>query len=192
MFVSVVLIVFRSCSSYWVPERSPADIGSRFIKDAQIAGDSANLMAFFPLDDGVGDNVADLSFGGQAHGSIIGRSPDYYWVESDFEWRMLNVGGTGTEGTGLLSLAAGIGSNLVLLPNAQPCEVLRIMFSQTACNNRYRCCGDSPRPAKSCACPSSARSTSPSPTRSQARSSLFDHMIESIFSEYFIDPALIR
>ena len=111
-----------------MPERSPADVGSRFIKDAQISGDSASLMAFFPLDDGVGDNVADLSLGGQAHGSIVGRSPDYYWVESDFEWRMLNVGGTGADGGGVLSLAAGIGSNLVLLPNAQPCEVRRILY----------------------------------------------------------------
>jgi hypothetical protein len=108
-----------------VPERSASDIGSRFIKDAQIAGDSASLAAFFPLDDGVGDVVADLSFGGQAHGSIMGRSPDYYWVESDFEWRMLNVGGTGTGSSGVLSLASGIGSNLVLLPNAKPCEVRR-------------------------------------------------------------------
>ncbi len=117
-------MILAHCSyRFWVPERSSADIGSRFIKDAQVAGDSANLMAFFPLDDGAGDNVADLSLGGQAHGSIIGTSPDYYWVESDFEWRMLNVGGTGTEGAGVLSLAAGIGSNLVLLPNAQPCEV---------------------------------------------------------------------
>jgi hypothetical protein len=106
-----------------VPERSASDIGSRFIKDAQIAGDSASLAAFYPLDDGVGDVVADLSFGGQAHGSIMGRSPDYYWVESDFEWRMLNVGGTGTDSSGVLSLASGIGSNLVLLPNAKPCEV---------------------------------------------------------------------
>ncbi len=87
-------------------------------------------MAYFPLDDGVGDMVADLSLGGQAHGSIIGRSPDYYWVESDFEWRMLNVGGTGSEGAGVLSLASGIGSNLVLLPNAQPCEVPADLFLQ--------------------------------------------------------------
>ncbi len=114
-----------------MPERSPADIGSRFIKDAQIAGDSASLMAYFPLDDGVGDMVADLSLGGQAHGSIIGRSPDYYWVESDFEWRMLNVGGTGGDGGGVLSLASGIGSNLVLLPNAQPCEVPGLLFLQS-------------------------------------------------------------
>jgi hypothetical protein len=109
---------------YWVPERSPSDVASRFVKDAQIAGDSSSLAAFFPLDDGVGDVVADLSFGGQAHGSIIGRTPDYYWVESDFEWRMLAVGGTAGDGGGILSLASGIGSNLVLLPNAQPCEVL--------------------------------------------------------------------
>ena len=94
------------------------------MKDAQIAGDSASLVAFFPLDDGVGDMVADVSVGGEAHGSIIGRNPDYYWVESDFEWRMLTVGGSASDGGGVLSLASGIGSNLVLLPNAQPCEVL--------------------------------------------------------------------
>ena len=32
------------------------------------------------------------------------------------------------DGGGVLSLAAGIGSNLVLLPNAQPCEVRRILY----------------------------------------------------------------
>ena len=41
---------------------------------------------------------------------------------------MLNVGGTGADGAGVLSLAAGIGSNLVLLPNAQPCEVRHILY----------------------------------------------------------------
>jgi hypothetical protein len=126
-FVFLVLQIERP-SRFWVPERAAADIGSRFIKDAQIAGDSTGLFAFFPLDDGVGDMVADLSFGGQVHGSIIGRNPDYHWVESDFEWRMLSVGSTAVDGAGVLSLASGIGSNLVLLPNAQPCEVRQLFM----------------------------------------------------------------
>ena len=110
------------------------------------------MAAFYPLDDGVGDVVADLSFGGQAHGSIMGRSPDYYWVESDFEWRMLNVGGTGADSSGVLSLASGIGSNLVLLPNAKPCEVREHRLATAKRNFVCRCCGELRHPAKSFAC----------------------------------------